>query len=272
MFLDRYHLNLLAIPREDAAVGDLYPYDGRMVGQPGSVRDFLQPPLSIPKETIRRGEMPDISGTLSDSTSIDVGLNLLDGFLSAMGAGGVIGDVGAEYKRVGTAALKFRFTDAVRETIDPISLGTKLMSRRVREGHPMVARGYRYYLVTAVARSPSISVMAEGEGETKLDLNAKAMKGLIGGSGGVSVKKSSVGELTYSGKRRLAFGVEVYELQFDRESMRMSLRIPVREPKMRLMTSFEPPPSYAPAAVLAPTFIGDPDADISIDFGELSRD
>jgi hypothetical protein len=265
MFLDTYHLNLLALPREDAAVGDLYLYDGRTVGQPGSVRDFLEPPFRISEKSVTTGALPDIGGTLSDSISIDVGLKILGGFLSAMGAGGVIGDVGVGYKTKGTASMRFRFANVVRDRMDPVSMGAKLMSHRVREGHPLLARDYHYFLVTAVVRSASINVVAEGMRKTTLDLDAKALQGLIGGSVGVSVEKSSAGELTYKGKSRLAFGVEVYELQFDRESMRMSLRIPEREPRMKLMTPVEPLISSTPA----PTFIGDPDGDISIDLGEL---
>jgi hypothetical protein len=262
MFLDRYNLNLLSIPREDAAIGDLYPYDGRRVGQPGNVRDFLEPPLSISQKSVVSGRMADVSGTLSDSVSIDVGLNILEGFLSAMGAGSVVGDVGAEYKTKGTASMRFRFVNAVRDKVDPISLGTRLMNHRVREGHPLVAKDYQYFLVTAVVRSPSISIVAEGKKQTKLDLDAKALEGIVGVCGGVSLKKSNTGELTYKGKMRLAFGVEVYELRFDRHTMKLSLRIPEREPRMKLLTSYEPMTSSVPA----PAFIGGPEGDVFIDF------
>ena len=261
-FLDKYNLNLLAVPREDVAIGDLYPYDGRRVGQPGNVRYILKPPLRISAKSVTTGKMADVSGTLTDSVSFDIGLNILEGFLSAMGVGGVVGDIRAEYETKGTMTVRYRFVHAVRDKVDPLSLGSMLINHQVRKDHPLLTRDYQYFLVTAVARSPSISVVAEGKKQTRLDIDAKALQGIVGGSGGVSVEKSTMGELTYKGKAKLAFGVEVYELRFDRDTMKMSLRIPAAPPRMKLLTSYEPLVIPAPE----PAFIGGPEGDLFITF------
>lgn len=37
MFLDKYHLNWLSVPREKAEVGDLYVYDSKRASAPGKI-------------------------------------------------------------------------------------------------------------------------------------------------------------------------------------------------------------------------------------------
>ena len=41
LFLDKYYLHLLSIPREDVLIGDLYAYDGSRVSTPGKITYFL---------------------------------------------------------------------------------------------------------------------------------------------------------------------------------------------------------------------------------------
>jgi len=76
MFLDTYGLNLLAVPREGSAVGDLYIKDDKGVSAPGSVKALLSPVPKLPPT--KSGEaMADVTGVLSQSVSTKVGLNFL---------------------------------------------------------------------------------------------------------------------------------------------------------------------------------------------------
>jgi hypothetical protein len=84
LFLDRYGLHLLQVPRESAAVGDFYVDDGRRVSPPGNVRYLLDPSPELPAP--REGErMADIEGVTSKGYSLEAGLGLLEGFLLAFG-------------------------------------------------------------------------------------------------------------------------------------------------------------------------------------------
>ena len=66
LILDKYHLNLLSIPRENASVGDLYVQDGDVqhLSSPGSITNFLEPKFEVPQ--LKIGEiLSDISGVTS---------------------------------------------------------------------------------------------------------------------------------------------------------------------------------------------------------------
>ena len=63
-FVDKYRLNLLSIPRENADPGDLYVHDDRGLAAPGALAGFLTPPPQLPEP--RRGEtVTGLSGRLA---------------------------------------------------------------------------------------------------------------------------------------------------------------------------------------------------------------
>jgi hypothetical protein len=99
------------------------------------------------------------------------------------------------------------------------------------EDHPLVGDGNQFFLTMGVARSPSISVVAEDERGVAVDLDVGALK--VGdGKVGVSVKRTGDGEVSFMGKKRLAFGVELYELSV-LEDRRIRLSLPDSPIRMR---------------------------------------
>ena len=79
--------------------------------------------------------------------------------------------------------------------------------------HALIAEGRRYYLVTAVARSSGISITSEGDNKQVMDIDGQVMK-LANVSGYVSIQKTQTGSVTFKGQKNLAFGVELYELEY----------------------------------------------------------
>jgi hypothetical protein len=80
LLLDKYRLNLLSIPRENASVGDVYTTDGnnqQHASPPGNIKYLLDPPFDFSKIKTVTGEvMADVSGTISNSMSADLGLKI----------------------------------------------------------------------------------------------------------------------------------------------------------------------------------------------------
>lgn len=224
IFLDKYNLNLLAIPREESKVGDLYVFDGKRVSTPGSITYFLDPPMKI--SGLMTGEkMADITGQITNSASIEASFGFLEGFLSAMGASVIITKIRASYEAKGAKMFRFRFSHAVRDSIDVMRIGRILMTHSLLESHALYSNKMRYYLVTAVARSKSISVIAENEKENQINIDLDFVTTenfpLY-----LSVDRSSNGEITYSGTKSLAFGVELYELLYDEKKHTLKLALP----------------------------------------------
>jgi hypothetical protein len=249
-FIDKYNLHLLSVPRANAAIGDLYRYDGRQVSSPGKISYFLEPVFEISNITAEE-RMADISEIISREIDINFGIEFLEGFLTAMGAGGIINKVRSGYESKNTRALKFRFADITRDSTDPFWLGEEISDYTIKKESAMYGESYRYFLVTSVVRIPSISIIAEDEQMRAIDVEAEAVQ-LAGVSADVSVERSGKGELTFRGKQNLVFGVELYELLYDTKENRFRFKTVTKTVKLR---------DRDPAVTrtdIKPAFIGDP--------------
>jgi hypothetical protein len=212
-FIDRYNLHLLSVPRTNASIGDLYRYNGGQVNSPGKINYFVEPTFEISNIII--GErMGDISGVISKGIDAKFGLEFLDGFLIALGAGGIINKIRNSYGSKNTHMLKFRFAEITRDYTDPYWLSDEISDHTIRKDSAMYGEDYRYFLVTAVVKSPSINIIAEDEQMRAVDVDLKIVQ-VADVSAGVSVEKAGKGEITFKGKQVLAFGVELYELLYD---------------------------------------------------------
>jgi hypothetical protein len=248
LFLDRYGLHLLQVPRESAAVGDFYVDDGRRVSPPGNMTYLLDPPPELPAPS--EGErMADIEGVTSKGYSLELGLGMLEGFLLAFGAGPLALKVKTEYQTKRAETLRFRIAAPVRDSVDPFELGAALVGKRPLEDHPWWSTENRYYLATAVARTSSISVVAEGDGSSGVEVDVEALK-IAGASGGFTLESGSESEVVYKGDRPLAFGVELCELSYDPN--RRSLRLKTPEDVVRVRG----PSADAPDELRLRSFIG----------------
>src|SRR5262245_39567875 len=107
IFLDTYRVNLLAVPRADARVGDLYVRTGKTTSSPGFLGHLVGKSFELP--TVAEGErLPTLGGLVSDAVAADAGLGLLDGFLAALGAGDLGVKAQASYRAERTRSVRFR--------------------------------------------------------------------------------------------------------------------------------------------------------------------
>jgi hypothetical protein len=253
-FIDKYNLHLLSIPRANVGIGDLYRYDGRQVSYPGKISYFLDPLFEI--SNITSGEkMADISGTTSKKIDTNFGLEFLETFLISLGAEGIVNKVRNSYQSKNTFALKFRFTDLTRDYIDPYWLSEEISNHTIKKESAMYGEGYRYFLVTAVVRSPSISIVAEDEKSRAIDIEAQSIIQLANISADVSIEKLDHGEITFRGKDNLVFGVELHELLYDTKDNRFRFNTFTETIKLRAKDSI------ITRTGIKPVFIGDRDND-----------
>jgi len=109
--------------------------------------------------------------------------------------------------------LKFRFAEITRDHTDPYWLSEEISGHTIKKNSAMYGEGYRYFLVTAVVRSPSINIIAEDEQMRTVDIDVETLQ-LANISPDISAEKVGKGEITFKGKQSLAFGVELYELVY----------------------------------------------------------
>jgi hypothetical protein len=222
-FLDTYKVNLLAIPRENAEVGDAYvEMPNGSISQPGKLKHLLTPALHMPK-AVDDELMANIAGKQTRAIELGAGLNLLEGFLSALGLDTAIGKIKAEYEGKHVGKIRFHLMKATRDAVDPFAFGLALIPCRLNAKQPFVQDGNRYYAVTGVLRSHSITLAAEDSKAQKVELAVDALKGAAGAKGKLEVKREKSGDVTYEGKVPLAFGVELVELRYDKEQEKFHL-------------------------------------------------
>jgi hypothetical protein len=214
-FLDTYKVNLLTIPREGAEVGDAYVAgkDGN-TSMPGKLRFLLTPEIQMPKMS-HEEKLTAIVGKRTRALDLDVGLKLLEGFLSAIGADIDIGTIKAEYQGKRVGSVRFELKDATRESVDAFEFGKALIPCQLNAAHPFVQEGNQYYAVVGVLRSRSITVRSEDANTNKVEVGMGALKSAVGIDNKLDVKRDAAGEITYEGRVPLAFGVELVEMRYD---------------------------------------------------------
>jgi hypothetical protein len=237
-FLDTYKLNLLAVPRRDAQVGDVYVETKDGVSFPGRLQSLLTPALAMPE--IHTGEkLADIATKQTRALQLKVGLGLLEGFFNAIGATSALGKIKAAYEQNGAALVRFKLKSATRDWVDMMAFGTALMPCRLNRKHPFVQPGNRYYATVGVLRSPSITIAAEDSKSNDVSVEASAVKGAVGVEGKLAVKREGSGELTYEGSEPLAFGVELVELIYDEGEKRFQLSALAKPVPVRVQSKIE---------------------------------
>jgi hypothetical protein len=206
----------LSIPREYASIGDVYSYNGKEASVFGNLTDLLEPQFEIPQ--IRPGEvMADIYGKISRGVSLSFGMKFLGGFLKVFGASSIINTIQAGYESKATRFVKFSFSNVTRDSVNVNLVRRKMSGHKVVDGEGVDDdnnKNGQYYVVTAVIKSPSINISAEDANNRSLAVNIEAA-GIADASAKVSVEKAREGEITYKGDKSIAFGVELYQLDYD---------------------------------------------------------
>jgi hypothetical protein len=221
-FLDAYKINLLAIPRSEARVGDAYVDTGKGVSPPGELRYLLTPQFEMPK--LQHGEkLTNIATIRTRALELKTGARLLQNFFSAIGLGAAIGGIKAEYEQKGADSVRFGLKNPTRDSVDPFEFSQAIKNCRLDDSNPIVKSGNRYYVALGVVRSSSITVVAEDRDSKQVSVDADALQKTVTVEGKLAVRRDGLGELTYEGSESLAFGVELMELFYDADARKLRL-------------------------------------------------
>lgn len=248
----RYQLNLLAIPREKIAIGDMYMYDGnrdRRTAYFGNISSFLTSDFEIPPPTSEI--VADVSGAISKEIVVDAGLKFLEAFLNLLVAGIFGTDIKAALESENVQKLKFQFSETTRDFVEPNDFGYKLEGHRVNDKSALFDPKSRYFLVTSVFRSPSIGINAEGINEKVFDIATKIMQS-ANISSKVSHYKSEEDVVVFRGKTKLGYAVQLFELEPDSNTKHVRMK-PTTEYYRVLKEDEE---QMRTRQVLKPAFIG----------------
>ena len=237
MFLDRYRINLLAVPREGPPCGEIYVRQGRSVSDGAGLAGLLTPAVTLPA-VVEGQELTKLDGKLSNGVKVGAGLGLLQGFLTAIGAAAVLSKLSTRFESSKTAELSFSFGGVTRDSMNVNSLAGALAGRRLVESNPLVQPGNEYYVAAGVVRSTAISVVAQDAAKRHVELGAEAAQ-VLNADVGVTLEEGGNGELTFRGSTPLAIGLQLYKLHFDESG---ALRMTAQDPRDPVHAGREPRP------------------------------
>jgi hypothetical protein len=211
--------NMLSIPREKVQLGDIYRLgrNDEKLYPSTNIKNFVTSEFKMP--FIEQPEtLADVSGTLSGSVESKLGLDLLENFLNVLSSLNLGTSIRAKYESRGTYYLRFQFTGATREHLDPFLFGDSLKNHNVKTDNPAFYPSYRYFVGMGVIRTNSISIVAENERNKKFDVGINAAS-IATISGGIELVTSEQGVITYKNpNKQLAIGIELCELHYDSEN------------------------------------------------------
>jgi hypothetical protein len=247
LLTDRYKLNILRVPRQEMAVGDLLVRDGRDLRRVGSIRSFFDPPLELPE--VEPAALAEYAGQQSSSLSAEVAATPLAGFLAALGATG-LSALGAKLKGARDVRVAFRISDATLESMDLVDFGNEINQRVLRQDNGLYREGRAFFAAHAVARASGMTMVFERSGQAAAELTAEVVQ-LVEAGGAVKVTRESSGSVTVSGGQPLAFGIGVVQLTPDGDLLRLDLPERLR-PVRRKATAAEGTADELPNVLFAP--------------------
>ncbi len=210
--LNDYQMSLLRPPRENEAVGDLHVYKDGKTSTQGRIYSLLDPTLEMPPLMLDES-LPNFSGTTLYSVQFQEGFSWFEGFLAALKVPEISAKMKLEYEKKQAKHIRFKFSEVTQDRVDVYELGARLEDTRLRVKNPFYDERAQYFLVTAVARSPSITIRVERNDGQTLSLGLD-IPNIVENSTNVQVSESAESELIVRGKK-LAFGVQTYQMRYD---------------------------------------------------------
>jgi hypothetical protein len=208
--------NPIRVPEERILPLTVLASDGkRTTFRSKSPSSLLKGNPSIDVET-STSKMVNLSGKRSRSVKLDLGLKVLDGFLSGMG----IPSAKVTAKFEGAREISFSFQDVQRLFVDPGVLGAELAGTAINDASPAAAiflePQYQFLIVDSVIQSRDFNIKVESSASNAFSLDVPAIQEIVGNAKlGVEVSSGSSLELTFKAKKHLSFAFSCLRLYVD---------------------------------------------------------
>ena len=172
-------------------------------------------PLEIPAGARAESPMSPLNGKRSSSIDAELGVRILDGFLSGFG----VPSIKVAPAFANASEVSFAFQGVVRNFIDSAWLARVLPTRAidVSAGKMFIDKPqWSLLIIDSVIVSPSFSLQVEKSKSGSLELAAPVPHVLGKASASVKVDKSSERELTFSGGTPLTFAFTLVQLHVEK--------------------------------------------------------
>jgi hypothetical protein len=209
-YLNLQGYNPIAVPREQFdplfLIGGTSRTNLKFLGR---LPTLLKPGTPLP-EVFRDDEAPAFGNRLSDSVDAKAGLHFLGAILAAFGAGSL--GVSGEYSKAAT--LEYLFLNVKHDYVAPLEVAAALTLAALNPAVVANVQGFPFlYLVSDTLKSNLFAVVAFDDKNAKIELNADAIKQIVGGDVSVGVANGQHNVVSYSGTKELRFAFRAIPLK-----------------------------------------------------------
>lgn len=163
--------------------------------------------LELPDALFADSRMTNIAGKRSRSVNLNVGLQILEGFLGGLG----VPSAGVTNAFTGATQVSFRFDDVVRKWVDINSVGALLRGRRIDAENPAAAiffgaEQFSFLVLDSVITSTDFTISVDRASAADFRLNVPAIQQLVANvSATIRVTTTTGLDLSFKGQQQLAF-------------------------------------------------------------------
>ena len=215
-FLRQFGYSVFRVPRLGAQPLDLLHRDGKDMTRLGGTLDLIAPG-TMPVPTLHRDDRPGVAieGTESSKVNVSIGLNILGGFLGALGGA----NLGLQSGFQKAKTIKFKYSAVTEDSVDVLSLERFIHAGRISEHVP---RGTidkmiddEVYVITSVLKTQKIVVAGQGETGQNVSLDVPVIQEAVGGNLKVTHEGSVSSTIAFEGPVAIPFAFQAVRLMFD---------------------------------------------------------
>ncbi len=216
---DTFNATPLRVPESRVKPLIVIGRKGAKVDFRGELKYLLADEQVLPVEP-QESILADSSLQRSRSVSLNLGLKILDGFLSGFNMSP--SPVGASLK--GVKEISFSFTNTRRLYVDPGMLGLQLKGKVIDLKHPSLGiftreDPYEMLLISDVIASNSFTINIENARENEFDASMPALQSYVADvDAKVKVDIKQGKSVTFQGADYLAFAFTCVKLELDKQS------------------------------------------------------
>ncbi|MEG3166357.1 hypothetical protein U1701_17345 [Sphingomonas sp. PB2P19] len=220
-FLKNLGYNVIRLPREGVEPLSVIGWRSDSAQLLGTLSDLITgQPGDLPQS--RSGVATDIEGQSSASLKIGVGLNILNGMISALGGG----TLGASVDYTNARKIKFHYENVTAATVDAIPVGRYLRDGDVDQTNPVslpyLTGSGKLLVLVDVLKSNKIKVEFEASSGSAASLDVPVIANAVGGKVSVDAQHAQSGFLTFEGTAMLSFGFKCFQVVIDDGDLKMA--------------------------------------------------
>lgn len=197
--------NIVRVPEERIRPVTVLASHGRTTAFRGALAPLLAggAPIDVP---VQESRMANVSGRRSVSVQLDLGLQILGGFLKAF----QIPSAGIVAQFDGARKVSFQFQDVKRFFVDTGELGQQLGGRVVDRDNPAAGilfdDDWKFLVVDSVITSSDFAIHVDEATRAGFAVDLPAVQRIVSGANaGVHVESASGRELLFKGDTQLTF-------------------------------------------------------------------